>query len=163
MGIKDHPMACQTTPISLALSWPLPICHLLRVAIAIYFHHGVMCSSHIRLMEPLGWSIQGICNIYTVNSSRLDSSFNKIHLYRRWLTKLFCFGKFIIKILFHGSAAISRLVTKYLDDEDQHVRRSALEAAVRLSLPPPPHEDMTAEDSESKNGWILHGFSLIIM
>ena len=43
----------------------------------------------------------------------------------------------------------SRLVTKYLDDEDQHVRRTALESAVRLSLPPPPHEDMTAEDSES--------------
>ena len=40
-------------------------------------------------------------------------------------------------------------MTKYLDDEDQHVRRTALEAAVRLSLPPPPHEDMTAEDSES--------------
>ena len=43
----------------------------------------------------------------------------------------------------------SRLVTKYLDDEDQHVRRTALEAAVRLSLPPPPHEDMTTEDFES--------------
>eukprot|EP00434_Breviolum_minutum_P010528 symbB.v1.2.009285.t1/scaffold571.1/size186967/3 len=39
------------------------------------------------------------------------------------------------------------LVTKYLDDEDQHVRRTALEAAVRLSLPPPPHEDMTTEEA----------------
>lgn len=49
-------------------------------------------------------------------------------------------------------------MTKYLDDEDQHVRRSALEAAVRLSLPPPPHEDMTAEDSEPVMGGKCMGF-----